>query len=503
MKTILLLVSISCVLHSNALAADSKLREPLELPLTLELPLSDSLSKPLSVKVKLMTRSTATAPEQPAMVQMMTTREIPPTLPEGRFPQYQLKHRQRERLNERHRESGVLWFELLSGANPLVIRAKVTIDGKPFAKARVEKLRELAETAAERFEASNAALGEPAESTESPDPVDVVPPYRFPTNSDELIARYANATGKSVSVLETKWMLANWELGPELLLLKDPYQWFRADKRPVFQVIDRDQSGEIDKQEFDKATEFLAQCDTNRDELVDGNEIDAAVKHLPSPEKPFTKRLRLIAARDVPADLEFTINFQSAAPSTSSLAITKIGEPLANQVGSLTLVGRSIMLRVDADVYEFSAVQADRSDQISVGVVVEGYPLLSAIDPNGDGRVTLRERRGFHDRLKQHDRNYDGKLSSEEVPPVIRVCFGLGPIVHSELVQLRQAQQPKSPNTPSPPRWFTRMDRNADRDLSRSEFPGTDKQFNDLDVDQDGLIDILESLKSSQNSKLP
>jgi hypothetical protein len=90
--------------------------------------------------------------------------------------------------------------------------------------------------------------------------------------------------------------------------------------------------------------------------------------------------------------------------------------------------------------------------------------------------------------LRQFDRNQDGGLTADETPPTIRVCFGLGPLVHRELAGIRSIPSPSAAPTIQAPAWFTRMDRNKDHDLTRAEFPGTDEQFQTLDADQDGLV---------------
>jgi len=54
-------------------------------------------------------------------------------------------------------------------------------------------------------------------------------------------------------------------------------------------------------------------------------------------------------------------------------------------------------------------------------------------------------------------------------------------------------------NTPAPtptsagPKWFLRMDRNRDGDISRREFLGSRAQFSRLDRDKDDLIDPSEA----------
>jgi Ca2+-binding EF-hand superfamily protein len=45
----------------------------------------------------------------------------------------------------------------------------------------------------------------------------------------------------------------------------------------------------------------------------------------------------------------------------------------------------------------------------------------------------------------------------------------------------------------SGPDWFRRMDRNQDGDVSKREFPGTARQFAQLDSDGDGLISGAEA----------
>jgi hypothetical protein len=41
--------------------------------------------------------------------------------------------------------------------------------------------------------------------------------------------------------------------------------------------------------------------------------------------------------------------------------------------------------------------------------------------------------------------------------------------------------------------WFRKMDRNADGDVSRSEFLGTKAEFDAIDADKDALISLEEA----------
>ena len=46
------------------------------------------------------------------------------------------------------------------------------------------------------------------------------------------------------------------------------------------------------------------------------------------------------------------------------------------------------------------------------------------------------------------------------------------------------------------PEWYQRMDRNGDGDVSRREFLSSRADFQRLDADADGLIDLSEAEKA-------
>jgi Ca2+-binding EF-hand superfamily protein len=154
-----------------------------------------------------------------------------------------------------------------------------------------------------------------------------------------------------------------------------------------------------------------------------------------------------------------------------------------------------------------SAIQLQSGDQIALGAVTDGYPMLPVLDSNDDGRFTIREMRGITETIREFDADGDGGILRAELRPAIRVCFGLGPSVHQALAGVRSVHQKGSPSTAGPD-WFVRMDRNKDTDLTRQEFPGTDEQFRKLDADNDGLISGEEALefekaKSPTDDKQP
>lgn len=122
--------------------------------------------------------------------------------------------------------------------------------------------------------------------------------------------------------------------------------------------------------------------------------------------------------------------------------------------------------------------------------------MLQELDPNTDGRFSIRELRQLNERLAAFDRNSDGRITSDETHPTFRVCIGLGPVAHQPLALLRQVGAPASETQVAGPEWFTEMDKNKDYDLTRQEFPGTDEQFKQIDSDGDGLISAEEASES-------
>jgi Ca2+-binding EF-hand superfamily protein len=491
-----------------------------------------------------------------------------------------------------------------------LIDATITIDGRPFLMARERRIQQILEDAAKpapevtqppaetdavvdavgtesapaatpdnedtagdsvsdedaseessESEADSASEDDPAaadeEATEKTEPEEepvaspTVPEYSLPTTVAERVRRFVAATGEAATVDEVRWLLTNWVDGPVLLMLNDNFQRFRANQRPVFNVLDADRDGTISAGELANSVAAFEKCDFNRNDIVEYTEL-ARVASNPEPRKSkhsgpgklifripdessAVAMYRRIAARyptpnpgdqpllprfDVNAngkldadelavlkaakpDLSFTIAFNTKDSSTSRIEVTAAGSTLSGSSANAADSTGSIDLLIGGTTVSFSAVQSGKSDQISIGAVNDGYPILPVIDPNEDGRFTIRERRGLIDSLLKFDKNLDGSLSNDETQATIRVCFGLGPHVHRELVALRQV----NPNSRTPvvtgPDWFVRMDRNGDNDVSSNEFPGKKEHFADLDTDRDALISAQEALDYDERNSKP
>ncbi|WP_372721569.1 calmodulin [Novipirellula sp.] len=491
------------------------------------------------------------------------------TLPGERLPQYQTRYQRRELLSSQENDQGEIRFLLCPPtiatksvnatplATPILVRAKIMIDGAPFMETRrkrVASLLDSIDTASEpeiTVEANDESSNPPDESSSQPDeaesvdvlvreteesaaepPAALSAPYQLTTESGEWLRRYAEATGEPVAADEAAWLMNHWTDGPTLLLLQPYFQSFRAKERPVVRILDRDRDGRISAAERSEATEAFQKCDANRDDIVEALEIAAASRPLAddvddstADERPLLLLLAdlqvitrdnaslfaTVAVFDTDSngriddseisvlderlpDIDLIVEYVTANTSESKLTIvgTSLDLP-ATVAASSTSAG--VDVNVGDTTIQFSAVQTSQSDQISLGAVVDGYPLLPMLDPNGDGRFTIRELRELEQRLSRFDKDGDGDLSPREMQSPIRVCLGLGPSVHGELAGLRRIKQPDWTPSISAPEWFVRMDRNGDNDLTRNEFPGLDAQFSALDADADGLISAAEALQ--------
>jgi Ca2+-binding EF-hand superfamily protein len=390
-----------------------------------------------------------------------------------------------------------------------------------------------------------AAEESPLRAEKPGNPVAEISPnaYQSASSIDEKLRRYVSSIGREPSLPEVRWFFIQRLDGPTLLLLKDSFQSFRADQTPIFHLLDRNRDGVISATEIGQSVESFLDCDLNRNEIVDYLEINEAANDprlrkdlrigtgpllvlLPASEEDASETYaelltnyvnsqqnesslppqfdsnsngqwepeELNTLRTMPADLTLNINFDSADGSKSSVTLPENSiAALDEQQLPFTVVNSSIVItRQDCDLW-ISAIQSGTSDQISLGAVNDGYPMLPVLDPNDDGKFTLRELRGLGKSLAQFDRNQDGQILKDELRPTIRVAFGMGPHVHQALAGIRNVNPFTKPAVAGP-EWFVRMDRNKDGDLTRKEFPGTDEQFTQLNADGDEFVSAEEAL---------
>jgi Ca2+-binding EF-hand superfamily protein len=260
-------------------------------------------------------------------------------------------------------------------------------------------------------------------------------------------------------------------------------------------------------------------------------------------------------AEDSPADIDITIEYPDdagaprrpqvgvrTAPAAAALA-SKVGLHAGAQV--LSIGGRRLVLRVPPAAVrsgaglrqqllnEFAAVSEESAQEVTIAAGLP--PLLKSVfaiaDRNDDGRLEAAELESYLDGLlalesaadasrmrliKFNERpglmplvdlNLDGRLSRRELqalPELLAAVAGkAGRITRDDipativlLVQrgpFGEATEANVLENAGPP-WFFRADRNQDGDLDREEFLGSSEDFDRLDANGDGWIDLDEAI---------
>jgi len=132
-----------------------------------------------------------------------------------------------------------------------------------------------------------------------------------------------------------------------------------------------------------------------------------------------------------------------------------------------------------------------------VNVYDTGFGLFQLLDTNKDGRIFAREMRDVGKSLGVMDRDGTPGLSRTELTRNYRIEFTRGSFVLFGRIEPRTMVASQAPiyvsRVSQGPIWFQRMDRNNDGDLTWEEFLGSRRDFDRLDVDKDGMIDLKEA----------
>lgn len=141
-------------------------------------------------------------------------------------------------------------------------------------------------------------------------------------------------------------------------------------------------------------------------------------------------------------------------------------------------------------------------------VADQGQELFALLDTDHDNRLTQRELRTAHERLREEDKNNDGRLGGNEIPQHVRLELSRGtPALidaGAATPAARRRRGSTAARTPSDaPSWFAKMDRNEDGDISPREFLGSADVFRKLDTNHDLLIDANEAKAAEQLRSAP
>jgi Ca2+-binding EF-hand superfamily protein len=156
----------------------------------------------------------------------------------------------------------------------------------------------------------------------------------------------------------------------------------------------------------------------------------------------------------------------------------------------------------EVDAFVDRQVEAARS-QMVLSISDQGRSIFSIVDQNRDRNLGIREIRGAVTRASSWDHDGDGRVRSDEIPHHYQMTIGRGRITGIGMSRFRIAAMESQPAKPADggPRWFRKMDRNRDGDVSRREFLGPPGEFDKLDADHDGLIDLAEAARAASKAK--
>jgi len=157
--------------------------------------------------------------------------------------------------------------------------------------------------------------------------------------------------------------------------------------------------------------------------------------------------------------------------------------------------GDAKLTRAEFDAY-FDLQDSFRNVALSLTPAVQTPTLFQLLDENRDGRLGVRELRTAWDRLIVLEPGSAEEVTRNAILPTVslRLSRSLDRFAINQQVDFRFQQPNQMPQVPQKgPVWFRKMDRNADGDVSRSEFLGTKAEFDAIDGDKDDLISLAEA----------
>lgn len=153
------------------------------------------------------------------------------------------------------------------------------------------------------------------------------------------------------------------------------------------------------------------------------------------------------------------------------------------------------MTKAEFDAY-FDLQDSFRNISLSLSPAIQTPSLFQLLDENRDGRLSVRELRTAWNRLVVLEETGADVLTKNIIQPsvTLRLSRTFDRFYVNQPVQPGGFVDPNRVVIPQKgPMWFRKMDRNADGDLSRSEYIGTKAEFDAIDADNDDLISLAEA----------
>ena len=125
-------------------------------------------------------------------------------------------------------------------------------------------------------------------------------------------------------------------------------------------------------------------------------------------------------------------------------------------------------------------------------ITSRGRNLFEILDSDRNRGLSRRELAQAIKRIELWDADGDRAVSDAEIPQLYQISFGPGQPEFRGVEIKRSTGETVSVFSASPV-WFGRLDRNGDSELTRREFPGTIAEFQKLDQNSDGVVDIAEA----------
>ncbi|HTU22662.1 MAG TPA: EF-hand domain-containing protein [Gemmataceae bacterium] len=196
--------------------------------------------------------------------------------------------------------------------------------------------------------------------------------------------------------------------------------------------------------------------------------------------------------------------FETLTGKDGMLSEKQIYQPPFTFVALLRLADRNGDNRLShKELADYLAMQGKFLFRTSYLTVLDrGASLFELFDLDHDGRLSPRELRSAWKRLSVWDRDKSGRITRRQVPRQLQLVLSYGQSRASLPVRGPGfAEVPMLRDRSRGPLWFRKMDRNADGDVSQSEFLGTREQFRRIDADGDGLIDATEAERADAESR--